>query len=142
MIEIDPSIPEEEQMKLVEEYFKEPTTSNSTNHIRTFVAKIAKNSTDANDRSTYFSDVEMQMYAKEWAKKFNSLDPPKKIDFASAWVVELIEREGKPLCAVENFIRGPFIKFNNNTGYVSKLDRNTPQVLKPFFLFFTKKKPL
>jgi hypothetical protein len=45
----------------------------------------------------YFSDVEMQMFAKEWADRFNFYNPPKKVTFVKAAVLELYEREGKPL---------------------------------------------
>mmetsp|Transcript_10189 Transcript_10189/g.13981 ORF Transcript_10189/g.13981 Transcript_10189/m.13981 type:complete len:456 (-) Transcript_10189:41-1408(-) len=95
-----------------------------------FVAKISIDPDE--DRNAYFADVEMQMYAKEWADKFNKMRPPKKISFVKAAVLELIERENSPLCAVERFIDGPYTKHNNNFGYVSEDDRNTPQAFSHF----------
>jgi hypothetical protein len=61
-------------------------------------AYVAKISIDPfEDRETYFEDVKMQMYAKEWAKKFNKFNPPKAVDFVKAGVLELIQRESSPL---------------------------------------------
>ncbi len=37
------------------------------------------------------------MHSKEFARKFNEYNPPKKVDFVMAWLLELIEREGRPL---------------------------------------------
>ena len=45
----------------------------------------------------YFIDVEIQMQSKEFARKFNLYNPPKNVDFVMAWLLELIEREGRPL---------------------------------------------
>jgi len=76
--------------------------------------------------------VEIQMYSKQFAKKFNEPNPPKKVDFVSAWLLELLEREDRPLCGVEKFIDGPYRKHNNNFGYVSEDERNTPQAFSHF----------
>jgi len=96
----------------------------------TFVAKLSID--PAEDRDLYFVDVEMQMYSKEFANMFNTYNPPKKVDFVKAWLLELTEREGRPLCGVEKFIHGPYRKHNNNFGYVSEDERNTPQVFSHF----------
>mmetsp|Transcript_51192 Transcript_51192/g.128439 ORF Transcript_51192/g.128439 Transcript_51192/m.128439 type:complete len:730 (+) Transcript_51192:80-2269(+) len=83
-------------------------------------------------RDLYFQDVELQMYAKQWAKLFNSYDPPKKVDFIKAFVIEMIDRPNRPLFCVERYISGSYRKHNNNWGYVSKDERNTPQAFSHF----------
>eukprot|EP01100_Stratorugosa_tubuloviscum_P001644 TRINITY_DN136_c1_g2_i1.p1 TRINITY_DN136_c1_g2~~TRINITY_DN136_c1_g2_i1.p1 ORF type:complete len:405 (-),score=168.21 TRINITY_DN136_c1_g2_i1:154-1368(-) len=97
---------------------------------KVLVAKISID--DQEEQETYFQDVEMQMYAKEWARKFNSHNPPKKVDFLIAWVITLDNRPKKPLMAVEEFIDGPYRKHNNNYGYVNDTERNTPQAFSHF----------
>eukprot|EP01103_Thecamoeba_quadrilineata_P015906 TRINITY_DN5166_c0_g1_i2.p1 TRINITY_DN5166_c0_g1~~TRINITY_DN5166_c0_g1_i2.p1 ORF type:complete len:168 (-),score=28.83 TRINITY_DN5166_c0_g1_i2:164-667(-) len=67
------------------------------------------------------------MYCKEFAKKFNLLNPPKKIDFIDAFVVVLCDRNDQPGWSVEKFMEGHYRKHNNNYGYVSGKGRNTPQ---------------
>eukprot|EP00026_Physarum_polycephalum_P005424 Phypoly_transcript_05458.p1 GENE.Phypoly_transcript_05458~~Phypoly_transcript_05458.p1 ORF type:complete len:527 (+),score=99.15 Phypoly_transcript_05458:312-1892(+) len=94
---------------------------------------VAKLSIDPfEDHDIYFIDVEIQMHSKEFARKFNQYNPPKNVDFVMAWLLELIEREGRPLCGVETFIEGPYRKHNNNFGYVSEDERNTPQAFSHF----------
>ena len=63
---------------------------------------------------TYFDDVEMQMEAKMYAEMYNAENPPKKVDFLDAYVLELRGRPAKPICAVEKYIEGEYKKFNNN----------------------------
>eukprot|EP01133_Synstelium_polycarpum_P016898 gene16898-20094_t len=94
------------------------------------VAKLFKDPNE--DRMVYFKDVEMQTYAKEIAERFNAKGPPKKIDFVPAFVMELVERQGKPFCAVEYFIEGKYEKHNNNYGFKNDCDRNTPQAFSHF----------
>lgn len=72
-----------------------------------FVCKMAKEGKD--NRKQYFDDVVMQMEAKKckskniypflnsfpfhrFAKLFNEKNPPKKVEFLDAFIVELIER--------------------------------------------------
>jgi len=95
-----------------------------------FVAKMSIDPYE--DRELYFSDVETQMYAKEWAKKFNSYSPPKNVDFVKVAILELTDRDGSPLCTVEKFIIGCYQKHNNNFGFISEDDRNTPQCFSHF----------
>jgi len=97
-----------------------------------YVAKISLDPRDNQDRDIYFKDVEMQSVAKFYAKQFNEYNPPKKVDFVKAWILRLDDREGAPLCAVEHFIDGPYRKHNNNYGYVSEEERNTPQAFSHF----------
>lgn len=61
------------------------------------VAKISMDPRDNDNRRIYFQDVEMQSYAKEYAAKFNNYNPPKQVDFVAAFILELVERPGKPL---------------------------------------------
>eukprot|EP00005_Dracoamoeba_jomungandri_P013134 CAMPEP_0174264422 /NCGR_PEP_ID=MMETSP0439-20130205/22408_1 /TAXON_ID=0 /ORGANISM="Stereomyxa ramosa, Strain Chinc5" /LENGTH=467 /DNA_ID=CAMNT_0015350281 /DNA_START=60 /DNA_END=1463 /DNA_ORIENTATION=- len=97
------------------------------------VSYVGKLSMDPfEDKEIYFQDVEMQMYAREWAEKFNSYNPPKTVNFVKAWLIELIERPDRPICGVERYIAGPYRKHNNNFGYVSDLERNTPQAFSHF----------
>jgi len=97
---------------------------------RSFVAKIAIDPSE--DPSTYFRDVEMQAHCAEYAHLFNSYNPPRRVEFCKAWILELIERENQPLCAVERFVAGDYRKHNNNFGYVSEDERNTPQAFSHF----------
>lgn len=99
---------------------------------RTHVAKIALSAQDNENRSIYFRDVEMQCLARYIASKFNRCNPPKRVDFLEAFVVELVEREGTPVCGVETFISGSYRKHNGNFGYVSEDERSTPQAFSHF----------
>ena len=72
------------------------------------------------------------MYSRQWAERFNRYDPPKRIDFIACSILELIERPNQPICTVEQFIAGPYRKHNNNWGYVSEDERNTPQAFSHF----------
>eukprot|EP00468_Gymnochlora_sp_CCMP2014_P001509 CAMPEP_0167741652 /NCGR_PEP_ID=MMETSP0110_2-20121227/978_1 /TAXON_ID=629695 /ORGANISM="Gymnochlora sp., Strain CCMP2014" /LENGTH=253 /DNA_ID=CAMNT_0007625733 /DNA_START=368 /DNA_END=1129 /DNA_ORIENTATION=- len=97
-----------------------------------YVAKISMNPSDNKNKKVYFRDVETQTIAKYYADKFNSYNPPKKVDFIKACVLELIQREGNPIVGVEKFIPGPYRKHNSNYGYVSDEERNTPQAFSHF----------
>lgn len=101
-----------------------------TNKRISYVAKIAIDPNE--DPSTYFRDVEMQAHCAHYAKLFNSYNPPRKVEFVKAWILELTERQGSPLCAVERFVSGDYRKHNNNYGYVSDDERNTPQAFSHF----------
>ena len=94
-----------------------------------FVVKFSKDPKESPQR--FFDDVEMQMEARMWAQKFNESGPPKAVDFIAAYVLELVDRPGKPLCAVEKFIPGNYVKWNNNWDWSDEL-RNTPQAFSHF----------
>ncbi|KAJ1481695.1 kinase-like domain-containing protein, partial [Baffinella frigidus] len=79
---------------------------------RAFVAKIAK--TPGTPVSQYFDDVRMQTESEKWARAFNSKRVPKRVEFIAAWVVELIDRTERPLCGVERFVPGTYVKYANN----------------------------
>jgi len=91
-----------------------------------FVAKLSIDHRDNKTRLSYFEDVRMQAVAAYFAKKYNSHQPPKLVEFISAYVLELKQREGTPVCGVEKFIKGHYRKYNNNTGWISDDQRNTP----------------
>eukprot|EP01133_Synstelium_polycarpum_P004097 gene4097-4781_t len=94
------------------------------------VAKIGKKPTP---RASYFEDVKMQLIAKKWADKYNENRPPKKIDFLTSCVLEFIDRtSGELICGVEPYVEGQYRKYNNNSGFVSNDERNTPQSFSHF----------
>jgi len=107
---------------------KEPSVGQSL----TYVAKISMDPRDNKGREVYFADVQMQCLAKMYAAKYNEYGPPKNVDFVSACIYQLLDREGQPICGVERFINGVYRKHNNNFGYVSEEERNTPQAFSHF----------
>jgi len=96
------------------------------------VSYVLKVSIDPDeDSEVYYRDVEMQLFAKIIAEKFNQYNPPKKVSFVKAWLLKLLRRGGQ-VCAVERFISGPYRKHNNNYGFVNEDERNTPQAFSHF----------
>jgi len=105
-----------------------------------YVAKAYQRDDDVVDtsdeaKSAVMNDILLQYEAQHWATKFNASDPPSKIHFIRAYVVEFPDRPGSPYFAVERYIAGQdsygvgFVKHNTNSGYVdSDLRRVTPQV--------------
>eukprot|EP01133_Synstelium_polycarpum_P018014 gene18014-21499_t len=96
-----------------------------------YVAKVSKTEVAA-DR--YFDDVKMQMLCKEYSTRYNDNNPPKSIDFLSAWVIEIqpsATRSTPLLCALEMFMTGEFKKLNSNFGNIFG-ERNTPQAFSHF----------
>ena len=96
----------------------------------TYVAKMSIDPYE--ERESYFQDVITQHYARAYAIRYNSYGPPKKIDILLCWLLELKQRPGNPLCCVEVFVNGVYRKHNNNFGYVSEDERNTPQAFSHF----------
>ena len=96
----------------------------------TYVAKMSIDPYE--ERESYFQDVITQHYARAYAIRYNSYAPPKKIDIVLCWLLELKQRPGAPLCCVEVFVNGVYRKHNNNFGYVSDDERNTPQAFSHF----------
>ncbi|GAM26183.1 hypothetical protein SAMD00019534_093580, partial [Acytostelium subglobosum LB1] len=95
-----------------------------------YVAKIGKKPTN---RANYFEDVKMQMIAKKWADKYNEFKPPKKIDFLQSCVLEFVDRTSTDIiCGMEPYVEGQYRKYNNNSGFVSNDERNTPQSFSHF----------
>jgi len=106
------------------------------------VSYVLKVSIDPDeDPDVYYRDVEMQLFAKLIAEKFNVYEPPKKVAFVKAWLLKLLRRGGQ-VCAVERFISGPYRKHNNNYGFVNEDERNTPQSFSHFSYEVSSKKLL
>uniref|UniRef100_K3WDA8 Alpha-type protein kinase domain-containing protein n=1 Tax=Globisporangium ultimum (strain ATCC 200006 / CBS 805.95 / DAOM BR144) TaxID=431595 RepID=K3WDA8_GLOUD len=116
------------------------TDASSSNGKReNYVAKVAINPNENPD--TYFRDVEMQAVASKFAKLYNSYSPPRRVEFLEAWILQLMpsgEEDASDItlrgtiCGVEPFIAGEYHKHNNNFGFVSDLERNTPQAFSHF----------
>ena len=98
---------------------------------------MAKRAIDPDSEpSLYFRDVEMQSHCAYYAKEFNQYNPPRKVQFLDAFVLELDSLHSyKPsiFFGVERHISGSYCKHNNNHGYVESEDqRNTPQAFSHF----------
>lgn len=53
------------------------------------------------------------------------------VDFIAAYIVELTDRPHRPICGVERFVPGEYVKYNNNWDW-SDERRNTPQAFSHF----------
>ena len=84
-----------------------------------FVCKFAKDPTTP--KSMYFNDVEAHEIATLYASKFNDHLPEMypRIGYVSAFIVEFVDRPGRPVCGCEQLLEGgKFKKYNNNVGAV------------------------
>lgn len=91
------------------------------NHSALVVCKWAK---DVNTpRFLYQADIKSQAYSALWAAKFNQ-SCPHKISYAFCFLLELVERPGRPVCAGEQMLAGAFRKYNNNVGASRTVDEN------------------
>ncbi|XP_022235285.1 eukaryotic elongation factor 2 kinase-like isoform X2 [Limulus polyphemus] len=94
---------------------------------------VAKRYMEDVDRKIYFEDVKLQMDAKLWSEEYNRHNPPKKVDIFQMYVIELCNRSGKPLYHLEHYIEGNYIKYNSNSGFISReAIRLTPQAFSHF----------
>ncbi|CAJ1330292.1 unnamed protein product [Effrenium voratum] len=95
---------------------------------------VAKRYSSDPDVSALESDVIMQMAAKGYAERFNACNPPKKVDFIEASVLQISERPpGMRDFAVEAFLEGSFTKHSSNSGFVAdEVVRNTPHAFSHF----------
>eukprot|EP00163_Fabomonas_tropica_P009923 TRINITY_DN1986_c0_g1_i1.p1 TRINITY_DN1986_c0_g1~~TRINITY_DN1986_c0_g1_i1.p1 ORF type:complete len:557 (-),score=129.56 TRINITY_DN1986_c0_g1_i1:172-1842(-) len=113
-------------MKKLSKWLTEPDWENASNYV---AKSYTKDIDEANARKMTFDDVAVQMVSKDFANKFNKLDPPKKVDFMQGFVIEMKDGSHRWFC-VERYIEGEYIKFNSNAGFV-ELDadhrKNTPQ---------------
>lgn len=116
----------------VEPHLPHPPANPPVIHSKSYVAKISMDPRDNLDREIYFRDVEIQTLAAYYAHLFNEYSPPKRVDFVKASILRLEERESAPLCGVERYIEGTYRKWNNNFGFVSEDERNTPQAFSHF----------
>jgi len=74
---------------------------------------------DANDGQVYKDDIVLQKECSKWSTRFNDRDPPKQIEFVHVWLIQMIDREHQPYYAVERFIEGKYVKYNNNSEFVN-----------------------
>eukprot|EP00668_Euglena_longa_P040625 GGOE01053494.1.p1 GENE.GGOE01053494.1~~GGOE01053494.1.p1 ORF type:complete len:423 (-),score=126.39 GGOE01053494.1:524-1621(-) len=103
-----------------------------------FVAKASK---DKNDNiEIYFLDIEMQAMCKAFAEEYNRRRPPKKVEFIEAFLVECFQRRDNQVFACEPYIKGQYVKYSNNWGFVSTHDRNTPHAFSHFTYVISDKK--
>merc|ERR1711991_148674 len=79
----------------------------------------------------YFNDVRTQCEAQRFADEYNKYNPPKKIAFLGASVIQLKNRDDKPLYCIEDFLHGSYIKHLDNHGGDEGL-RNTPAAFAHF----------
>eukprot|EP00123_Amoebidium_parasiticum_P003471 comp14778_c0_seq1/m.11203 comp14778_c0_seq1/g.11203 ORF comp14778_c0_seq1/g.11203 comp14778_c0_seq1/m.11203 type:complete len:457 (-) comp14778_c0_seq1:221-1591(-) len=99
---------------------------------------VAKCSIDPyEDINAYYQDVELQMYCTQWAEKYNSYNPPKRVHFIPAWLMMVAQEPSdgsdiRGVYVVERYIEGVYRKHNNNAGFVDPDDRNTPQAFSHF----------
>eukprot|EP00667_Euglena_gracilis_P001063 EG_transcript_1062 len=111
-----------------------------------YVAKQSKDEYEPDD--TYKRDIETQALASMLAEAYNARKPPKKIHFLEAFLIRLDRRplnphtNGPRLMHVEPYIIGDYKKYNNNWGYVSYDERNTPQAFSHFTAEYTKERYL
>lgn len=110
-----------------------------------YVAKMSQDMRDNIKKEIYFNDVRMQAIARHFChgdKGYNSYNPPKRVDFLEAYVLHLKQREGSPVCHTERYIEGSYKKYNNNVGWVSEDERNTPNAFAHFTYHASKGKLL
>ncbi|TYZ63773.1 hypothetical protein PybrP1_010427 [[Pythium] brassicae (nom. inval.)] len=120
-------------------HMQDLSANSSSSSSESYVAKVAINPNENPD--TYFRDVEMQAVASKFARLYNSYNPPRRVEFLAAWLLQLMPAGGGDpseltlsgtICGVEPFIAGEYHKHNNNFGFVSDLERNTPQAFSHF----------
>ena len=78
--------------------------------------------TSENQFVRYKEQMEIQSVAIALANKFNSIKPTgtRDIHFAEVSTVSFTEGEDKIYFAMEGYITGKYVKFNNNAGFVSE----------------------
>lgn len=88
------------------------------------------------ERDSYFDDAVMQAEAQRFADMYNKLEVPKKVGFLEVSVYEILDMpksHGAIVCNVEEYIKGDYIKHNNNWDYCEDLiARNTPQTFSHY----------
>jgi hypothetical protein len=78
--------------------------------------------TSENQFIRYKEQMEIQSVAIALANKFNSIKPAgtRNVQFEDVSTVTLTEGEGKSHFAMERYIPGKYVKFNNNAGFVNE----------------------
>jgi len=88
------------------------------------------------ERKSYFNDAVMQAEAQRFADMYNKLEVPKKVGFLEVSVYEIQDMpnsDGPITCNVEEYIKGDYIKHNNNWDWCEDLiARNTPQTFSHY----------
>ena len=86
-----------------------------------FVMKLSKNVREP--RQEYFLECRMQATAAWYAEQYNKCQPPTKVRYLEAAVIECHERvgpDGNPaVFAIEQYVHGGFAKYNNNFGWIN-----------------------
>ena len=82
----------------------------------------------------HWVDVILQEMARALAQAYNSMDPPKRVQYIPLY---LIRYRGLDL-TVEPFVKGKFLKYNNNRGFVPPYPRSTPQAFTHFTYHYSK----
>eukprot|EP00899_Mesostigma_viride_P019617 jgi/Mesvir1/27657/Mv07381-RA.2 len=104
---------------------------------------VAKRYTQPVDDNVYYEDVKLQMQSKVYGELYNRTEPPKKVDFLQAYLVEMVNRPGRPLFCVEHHMEGAYHKYNTNSGFVSdEVSRSTPQAFSHFTFIVSNGKEL
>ena len=94
---------------------------------------VAKASKADCDPAVYYTDIEMQVECQAVADAFNALGPPKLVSFVPCFLLQRFRgAHHLRLLAVEPYLSGEYTKYNNNYGFVSFDDRNTPQAFSHY----------
>ncbi|XP_028404560.1 alpha-protein kinase vwkA-like [Dendronephthya gigantea] len=78
--------------------------------------------TSENQFARYKEQMEIQSVAIALADKFNAIKPAgtRDVHFADVSIVTFVQGEEKVHYAMEKYINGKYIKFNNNAGFVNE----------------------
>jgi len=86
------------------------------------------------DTKQHRADVILQEICRALGRAYNSFEPPKRVQYIPLY---LIQYRGLDL-TVEPFLKGRFLKHNNNRGFVPPYPRSTPQAFSHFTYHHTK----
>jgi elongation factor 2 kinase len=124
-------------------HFHEIGWAYASNYVaKAYVDKDGMVDTSVTAKRNVQNDIVLQYEAQHWADQYNHQNPPKKIHFLRAYVIEFPNRVGQPWFAVERYITGTdpygksFMKHNTNAGYVdAELRRVTPQIFSAYSFY-------
>eukprot|EP00287_Rhodomonas_sp_CCMP768_P028542 CAMPEP_0202855766 /NCGR_PEP_ID=MMETSP1389-20130828/91684_1 /ASSEMBLY_ACC=CAM_ASM_000865 /TAXON_ID=302021 /ORGANISM="Rhodomonas sp., Strain CCMP768" /LENGTH=388 /DNA_ID=CAMNT_0049534389 /DNA_START=56 /DNA_END=1222 /DNA_ORIENTATION=+ len=91
------------------------------------VAKMFKKDKSVEE---YFNEAFCQVISEGYAKEFNKIGMSRSVQFAPVHVLKLHERDGTFVTA-EPFLKGSYVKHNDNDGHVDTLDP-VPQAFSHF----------
>eukprot|EP01084_Bolivina_argentea_P109282 195328_1 len=93
---------------------------------------VAKQSIDLTESvQTYFNDVRTQSVSQLFANEYNKYNPPKKVAFIKASVIQLLESDSEQFFCVEDYLHGAYMKHLDNYGGDEGI-RNTPSAFAHF----------